>query len=124
MPLVNSGDCASMDWLKVTPRPYTSQSKTIWRVLSPDPGNRGYLKTQLSPLLGLRGGAPWSSVPQLGNWTPRAWEQDPLLGCSSARTLCTFSGRPGPSLALGIDLGPARPLPPRTSCFPDPVGAC
>lgn len=34
-----------------------------------------------------------------------------------------FSGRPRPSLAVAIDLGPARPLPPRTSCFPDPVGA-
>lgn len=49
--------------LKDTPRPHTSQSKTTWRVLSPDPENRGYQKTQPSLLLGLRGGAPWRVVP-------------------------------------------------------------
>lgn len=53
--LVNSG---GVYWLNDTPRPHTSQSKTTWRVLSPDSENRGGLKTQPSPLLGLRGGAP------------------------------------------------------------------
>lgn len=62
-----------------------------------------------TPTAGPQRRSPLREWSQLGHWIPGAWEQVLLPGCWA-------------SPAVGIDLGPARLPPPRTSCFPEQGG--
>lgn len=95
MSLVNSGECAGMDQAERRPQAPYQPVKDNLGVVSPDPEKRRYLKTQPSPPLGLKGEAPWSGGPQLGNWIPGAWEQVPLGGCSAAHHSAHSQEDPG-----------------------------
>lgn len=104
-----------------TPRPHTSGARAIWRFLSPHPENRGYRKHS-HPTAGPQRRSPPQQWSQPGNWTPCAWGQVPLPDRSAARYSVHVPRQTWAFPGVGKDLGPARPLPPRTSCFPGPGG--
>lgn len=74
------------------------------------------------PTAGPQRRSPQQRWSQLRDWTPQAWEQVPLPDCRTARYSLHVPRQTWAFLAVGIDLGPARPPPPRTSCFSDPGG--
>lgn len=100
------------------PGPY-QQGKGNLEVSQPPPREQRVPPTQPSPL-DLRGEAPRSSGPSWETGLHGPWGQVPLPGCSAARYSVPVRRQTWAFPAVGKDLGPARPLPPRTSCFPDP----
>ena len=81
VPLVGSGVCASLDGYPQAPQ-YLVQGQP-GRFLTLPQRTQGTANTATCTA-GPGKRSPWSSGPQLGIWTPWAWEQLPWPGCSAA----------------------------------------
>lgn len=116
-PVDHSGECASVGWAARLPGPTPAGREQSGGFSAPTQRTEGTANTAI-PTAGPQRRSPPQQWSQPGNWTPCAWGQVPLPDRSAARYSVHVPRQTWAFPGVGKDLGPARPLPPRTSCFP------